>query len=553
MNKLYSILLLSMIFLPSYAQNIWNGGGDGFSWEDPGNWSKQQVPTIQDTVEFKKDVTVKGTASQAPKQIKLSNKANVNLELDLTVGSLNSDLHAINMSSKSKLTLGSNTKQYSINLSSTNSKNGINVGASSDSACVIVAQLAVVSFQGNSNAINLSNKNSSFLNFGRIEVDSTVKTGIKINGIGKNEGQIHINGVAGDGIVVSGEFTNERNATIHLNKPKDDGIDVLDDGKFFNIGAINGVGDDNASSGKNLISVGTVDTSGFFVNMTSGVLKVDGGISPMARAVSIAEEGRFLNLGLIEATGGNTGSTIYSKNKFENAHRAIIYLNNGRISVNRGSLVNDGLISKIGSGVGVYLADSFGMVVNNAFFQYDSSGVFANGNGIVVDDGLSLNKTNRAKVNVQNACRVKTTKAKFNWLLNNDVYAMTDDEGYINFASKSLVADSVVLTCDFAQISLKAENICQDALIPSNSQDFNSERVAIFPTLVHQDEAIRVVLDDDFDGPLSVEVLDLTGQILLQSIIRNGETVAFSGALGAKLIKVKANGFIFTKKCVLTK
>src|SRR5262245_27425376 len=50
------------------AQIAWDGGGDGFSWNDPANWSENQLPGAGDdvTVNVAGDLTVRVNGTPAP-------------------------------------------------------------------------------------------------------------------------------------------------------------------------------------------------------------------------------------------------------------------------------------------------------------------------------------------------------------------------------------------------------------------------------------------------------------------------------------------------------
>ncbi|MGR3810770.1 hypothetical protein [Jiulongibacter sp. NS-SX5] len=52
MNKYYFFFLAMLFCLPSYCQQtvIWDGGGDGVSWEDKLNWDTDEVPTANSEV-----------------------------------------------------------------------------------------------------------------------------------------------------------------------------------------------------------------------------------------------------------------------------------------------------------------------------------------------------------------------------------------------------------------------------------------------------------------------------------------------------------------------
>lgn len=550
MIKYFTLITFTLLTTLSHAQILWDGGGDGTSWNDPANWDGDVIPGATDVADLPLDAVITGTVTTPPLQVKVTGRSNVTLNLDLPVGNANSDQHAFTIGSACTVVFGSDVAAYTFDFNTASNKNGLANFASGDSAVVRVAAMATMNLVGHSNAINFVAEHTTFRNDGTLNFDASVKNGIKSSCQFENNGSLTFAEVSSDGIIVQGgQFSNLMDGMISLQKVGDDGVDVINAGVFINEGSIEGVLADGASSGKNGISVGTADTLGQFFNMETGIITLDGGISDAARSIAINEEGSFTNSGSIIVTGGNIGTSFYSRNEVINAKNGVIHFDNGRLNINEGSFLNKGLITKSGSGPGVFSGDSLNVLINEAFFRYDSSGVFAGGMGKVTDDGLKLTKALRAVIDANGNCNIDVAQTGYDWFIGNDLYASSDETGSLTFSSMSLEADSVVLKTTIADVNIKVINVCNDAVISVAVEDIvnSSNYLKLVPNLINQDQMLNIsILEVDFN-PNMVSIFSQNGQEVLRQIINGDRTISLDvSTLNQGLFVIRATDGITT-------
>ncbi len=552
-NKMRVITISIILFscLSVSAQVKWTGAGDGSSWGDAANWDTNRVPASTDTAQFSKNATVLSGSNINIAALKIQSRAKVRLAVDLSIHSENANDHCITMGVGTQLELGAENTPNSISLTGLTGKNCINNNSSADSAVLIINKGASVNFAGSTNGIALSGPHSTLTNYGTINIANSVKTGIRMSGKADNHGNINTINVATDGIFVAkGTFKNHQSGKINLSKSSDDGIEIVDRGTFENWGNLDIILSDSATTIKNGIAIGTKDSLGTFVNYSD--TKINGGTSIEGRSIFVYERGTLINLGHIQAQGGNPSATIYSRWEVENGKNAKITLNNGRINVNKGNLINRGLIHKIGGESGISSADSTSFVINEAFYRYDSSFVFATGNATIINKGIRLNAMNRGKVEADAKCEAFITKAAYEWSLGNDVYGTTNADGILTFAPQSLPSDSIILKTAFEDISVRVLNICADAILSSvNDEAFNAS-VWIYPTLINSGGEVRLVSTTASLDNTKMTVTDMMGRTISSMPLSTDYNVILAPTQpGTYFITVSQNQKITTKKLVV--
>ncbi len=334
---------------------------------------------------------------------------------------------------------------------------------------------------------------------------------------------IKIGAVLTDAIVVdSGSVRNNTSGIINITRPVDDGIEVLGKATFVNEGLIDATLVEGASTSRNAIAVGSIDNPGNFINETGGIIKMNGGTSVNARCMMVYEMGTANNKGKISTVGGNLGSSIYIRNNFVNDKNGILDLNDGRFNVNKGNFTNNGFILKKGGGSGVFSNDSLNVVINNAFFKYDSSQVFTSGRAILTDNGLKINNNGFARIDANKACTVDVGEVSYEWFLDRASYASSDATGLLKFADKSIIADSIVLTTSIPDVKLRIINICNNAVKTSGVNDkfLGKEDCKVYFT--SPSKMVIEILNEKFN-PNTVQIFSLDGRLLNQIAIDEKE------------------------------
>lgn len=524
------------------AQSVWDGGGDGTSWNDALNWDNDMLPTSDSIVEFNNDVVVTGTADLGPARITVKGQSTVTLDLDINIGNGMLDEHAIVVSSASSLIFGAGTaRNFVLNPSST--KQGIAVFGGSDSVLVHITTEAIVQIPQALNGINMANTTSSFINDGTILIESEVKNGIKTSCNFTNNGSITMVNPITDGIVVgAGSFTNSANSNIIITKPADDCIDLSGESMFINMGMLSLVAQDSAGSGNNALSIGTDMIEATFLN--EGSLDVDGGDKDNGRAVAVLEMGSFTNHGTATFTGGGANNRLHNKGISENGLNAVLDLQDGRININAGSLTNNGLIKTTYDGAGIF---NSGTAVNNAFFDYANSNNFASGsNGTTEDNGISLNN-NTQIINGGGSCMLDIAEATYEYFEGANSLGTTDETGALTLGTEVLSADSVAVTTTIPGVELIIKNVCTEAVITSSVFDLGNEVLAmkVYPSLVEEGQMMTIDLSAFPAKNIRLQIYNLSGQLVGEEMTFGAEEISISidnFALGLHFLKMKIEG-----------
>ena len=187
-------LILSLLLFSSqivHAQ-LWDGGGDGTSWNDPLNWDGDLEPVLGAFVDINTSVTLtlsgSGTAA-APAQLKVRGATTVvNLGFDLDVGDPVSTDPAVVVNSGSTLNILPGTTLL-LDPSTTENAVQLNAGAS-----FIVQSGATLMVLKANRGINIAGSLATFTNGGLVSLNNCANHAIYLQpqtGV-LNSGQINI-------------------------------------------------------------------------------------------------------------------------------------------------------------------------------------------------------------------------------------------------------------------------------------------------------------------------------------------------------------------------
>lgn len=529
MLKQFLLICCLCGILPLSAQYVWDGGGDGTSWNDAANWDRDEVPATDSLVSFSVDVTVTGTAANNPVGIRIGNKANVVLDLDLTVGNGIAVEHGFTFGDSCTLTLGAAGAARQFTINPEGSRHGMAIFGGSEMVTIVVAEGTNLEMRSGTSGINLANANSTVTNNGSIGFTDGVRDGVRLAGTLINNGTLTGGALGRDlfNVKDGGRLNNTATGTIISDQPGDDGIDLLTGASFLNDGALMLTAKDNASSGNNALVVGDANSAASFVNNGTNVI-IDGGGGDgelAGRALAVDTLGTFTNNGVITIRGGAESSRLHVKGTATNGLNAIIDLTDGRFNVaTDGNFVNNGLVKTTRDGSGGFVS---GTAVNNAFFDYSTSNQFAAGSmGTIVDRGFSLNN-NDVRVNAMRSCTIDLVNAPYEWFLDGESYATASDTGAFTFTERSLPADSVVLTTTIPGVEVKVINICQESVQTSGilSPVVRAEHLRVYPNPVSRGGKITLDLSALRVAPVSFRITSVFGNILGEFEVMGGANV----------------------------
>lgn len=533
---IFTLLLAVAAITPVGAQIIlWEGAGDGTSWDDGANWSTGSVPTATDTAEIAVDATITGSLTEAPKRIKTGSGSTIKFQLDMNLDNVDGGDHALILGPKCTVEFGAEGTPYTFNFNTADNKHGLLANNSGDSSSIIIMADATLNFNQHNHAINVVAANTSVHNRGTINVSSAAKNGIQLGGQFTNSGQITITETNTDGIILlGGTFLNTEEGMITISKCGDDGIEITNMGSMTNEGMIMSTIKDDGSSANNAIAAGTAEEAGSFVNGFNGELVLEAGPSENARAVYVFEMGEFTNAGSINTSGGNAGSQIYSRNSFVNDTNGYILLSEGRINANMGTLVNNGFIESTREGSGIFTTAE-ATITNNAFFKYNNAGVFGIGEGTIIDNGSQLNNIYRWKIDAGGSCTVDIAEVAYDWTIGGDDYASSADDGTFTFLPNSVVADSVVLKTSLPEVNIKVVNICQEAVMSVSTDDeLLDQEVKVYPTILTAGEVVAVELETL--GEAVLMMYDMQGRIVHQQKVQGNTSLATDFLKGGQYV-----------------
>jgi hypothetical protein len=524
---------------------IWDGTGDGTSWNDALNWDSDVLPKDGAFIEINKSAIITGTSNIRIANLKIGGKSTVVLDLDLTIGDGIIDQNAINIGNKCNVKFGQGSKDVVITIQPGLNKNGINVGMTADSCGIVLKEKSKLSFLSGSNAINLVNGNATFISEGNIDIQAGVKTGIKSNGSLTNEvkGSININQCGLDALSIQGgKLLN--NGNINVKNASDDAIEINNAEVINNNNVIITMKNDASFSNGGIV----VDSVAAFTNTGNGSLIIIGGPSTSARGISIGEFGSADNKGYIEIEGGNTGGAIFSQGLLLNSKGAMINLKDGRINISSGSFDNTGYIKSGFTGAGV-IADTLSTVSNFAFYNYANSNLFANGKGTVVDTGLNVKRP----INAKKLCSIDLGEVSYPWQLANGTSLGNSDQfGMLTFADKSLLVDSAEIQTIYVDFTLKVNRICDAALKTSIIDEKIFSAINVYPTAIRNGEFVNVN-NLEYNKSVVATLMNMDGKKIWTSTVKNASQFSkeVNSTPGMILLKLEIDNQIKTFKIII--
>ena len=468
------LLLLTVLICSSLSAQIWDGGGDGTSWDDANNWSTDEIPAQGAAVTFPDSVTanITGSAPNSLRRIIFDTLTTVTLDLDLDFEIAGNAVHIITLSKDANVTLGGTSDMRTFNFVTGIDRNAILLN--SDGAELTVTEQATLNIDTCQNAVRMNKVDASFINNGTLNLTDYIEHGINVvKGTFTNNGTIGIGrgtvdgDPTSDGINIGTDaiFDNNAEGTITVNTPLDDGIEIL--GVFNNAGTISTVSNADATANNSGFVIGSTNSEGIINNLAGGIISVDGGTGETSRAFSIQASGILNNGGAINVSGGNLGQALFNLGTLTNESCGHIDLIESRIlNNNAGMLTNNGLVTSSYVGAGVNNAAVDGSVINNAFYGYtNSNSDFAGGNEESTDNGQ---KTGTGiEVDAAGSCMIADIgiDVPYTWftdLSGTAVEAGTNDADGLLTLNENIFAESgtqTLYTCYGEAVQLNVQNV----------------------------------------------------------------------------------------------
>ena len=530
------LLLLTIFTCNSLSAQNWDGGGDGTSWDDALNWSNDTIPLEGAAVIFPKDVVanVTGSAPNTIDQIIFDTSAMVTLDLDLDLGFETTLLHNIVLRFNANVTIGGTTDMRTFNFVSTANRNSLLLN--SEGGMVTVTEQATLNMNTGRTGIRINKATAAFINNGTLNLVNYYEHGIfLIRGTITNNGTISIGTgtvdeePTSDGINVSeeGVFNNNSEGSIAIDKPLDDGLEIL--GIFNNAGTVSTVSKDDAVAANHGLLIGSADEAGVVNNIAGAIINTDGGIGESSRAISIAAAGFLNNAGNINVSGGNLGQALYNLGALTNEICGQINFIESRIlNINAGMIVNNGLITSTRTGSGINNTATDGSVLNNAFYSYTNpNSDFTTGNVEGTDNGLRI-ISDSIILDATNTCTVADIgiDVPYTWYtdLEGTIEAGTNNEnGLLTFNDDAFAISGTqtLYTCYGENVQLIVENVLGDCAVLV-SVDF-IELTDVFTLMPNPAQAYTQLNfgDEYISTKKTIEVYNAIGQ-LVQTAISNG-------------------------------
>ncbi|MEL6833054.1 MAG: T9SS type A sorting domain-containing protein [Bacteroidota bacterium] len=522
-------LLLSLFFFSSqlvYAQ-LWDGGGDGTSWNDPLNWDGDVEPALGADVDFNTSVTLtlsgSGTAASPSQLLVRGMSTVVNLNFDLDVGNPASTDPAVvinnggmlNVLAGRTLIVDHSATENAVQLNASASlivqeeailmvlqaNRGINVGGALSS----FANGGTVSLNGCSNHAIFLQPNTGLLNSGLIEITSPGRNGVYNQGGFVNlggtinittpaqrgiqnvqaaapdittfsntgSGTILITSPGDDGIRSQATFLNDTDAKITVQDAMDDGIELIGD-VFTNNGTININCRAGAIASGPGLAVGTSSVAATFINTSNNSLNINAGGSTSARSIFVYGMGTLQNTGTISSSGGSPTLNVFIQGVFSNAVGGTINMNGVRIT-NAGDFTNDGLINSTYTGGPGVLTNSFGTSLNRAFYDYQSISNFSNGAGSITNEGTDLSDVAQYTIDFAGTCAaVMQVTAIYEWISGANTVGSNDGSGNITALPGTIDGSLSMSPSVFPGIIFNVINVCA-ASLPIDLLSFTAE------------------------------------------------------------------------------
>lgn len=530
-SKHFFLIIISLLCTSQIAQaQIWDGGGDGTSWDDPLNWDGDAVPGTGAFVDFNSSatLTLSGTGTvMAPAQLLVRGATTtVNLDFDLDIGDATSTDPAVLINSGAILTLMAGNTLI-LDPPTTETAVQMNLGASlivQETANILVLKafrginlnqrLATVTNDGIISISNCQNhavflrEETGFLNSGSLIIQSPARNGIyNLGGFVNLDGVMEINSPANrgiqcvtaalpnlstfvntgsgtilitspgdDGIRSETAFLNDTDATITVVEATDDGIELIGGEVFTNNGTINISCRAGALASGPGLAVGTNTVAATFINTSNNSLNINAGTSSNGRSIFVYDMGTIQNTGTIDASGGSATLNIFNRGTLANGIGGTINLNDRRLT-NGGILTNDGLItSSFPTGPGVF-TNSTGNSTNTAFYRYLGISAFSSGTlGTISDSGMDLQDPAQTTIDFGGTCDgVIPITAIYDWINSGNAVGTNNPTGNITANPASIDFLNLTISPDLLPaVILDILNVCAAAL-PVELLSFTAE------------------------------------------------------------------------------
>ncbi len=479
---LRNLLLLLIIFTcTSLSAQIWDGNGDGTSWDDAENWVTDTIPAEGASIVFPDGITanVTGTSANSIRRIVFDTLSTVTLDLDLNFAITGNPVHNVILNKDANVTFGGTADMHTFNLDPGSERNAFLLNG--EGISLTITEQATMNIDSCQNAMRLSKDDGILLNNGTINISNYVVHGISlVKGTIINNGTISIGtGVAvdedatSDGInIADGVFNNNTGGTITVTQALDDGLEIL--GIFNNAGIISTVSNDEATTNNSGIAVGSIDTEGILNNLIDGIINTDGGIGDSNRPFTVQALGSLNNAGNINVSGGNLGQALFNSGTLTNDVCAHIDMIGTRIlNSNAGMLTNNGLVTSTWTAAGVNHGATEGFALNNAFYGYTNvNSAFAGGNEEHTDNGQ---KTGMGiEVDAANSCTIADIGIDVAYTWYTDVTGTTeagtnDANGLLTLNDDIFEEDGTqtLYTCFGEEVQLIVQNVSGDCTLTS--------------------------------------------------------------------------------------
>lgn len=514
------VLLVFSSFHYILAQSVWDGGGDGTSWNDPLNWNTDVAPALGAEVVFNRSATVilsgTGTALPPAKLTITGPTTRVDFDMDLDIGDPVSTTPALvvtnggilNLKPERTLILDPPVTENAVQM---NLAAGLNIEAGATLLVLkanrginIAQRTALLDNKGLISLFNCNNhaiflaEETGLVNYGEISITAPLRNGIyNVGSIVNLSGNITINSPLNRGIqhipgtIIPSSFTNTGTGTITISSPGDDGIrssaaflndtlatitvtQAIDDGieligdVFTNHGTINLTCRDAAITSGPGLAVGTNSVAATFINTSNNSLNVFAGSGGSGVSIYVYGMGVLSNSGTIDVSGGSPTLNIFNRGSLTNQMGGTIKLDDSRLTNNQGTFINNGLLmSGYGmTGAGVATTNG-GTSTNNAFYDYGQVRNFSTvGAGATVNDfGADLQNTADITIDFGGDCEgTVPTNIMYIWTSEGNLVDTNDVMGTIVAMPGSIGPSLKISPTVFPTVELMVMNICAAAL-----------------------------------------------------------------------------------------
>ena len=480
-------LLLLAIFGFSQATVTWTGGGTNNNWNNVDNWDSSAEPAAGDLVVVNTtaaNVTINGTQTNIPAQIKVTGANALTLDLDLTVGNGTDDQHGLQINDMAQINIGTNAgTPRTVTVQAPSTKDGVRFNSNMTNADKTKlniragSTLNITSARDGISSSGTTNEATAITNDGTLNISGTTNSGINMaETLFNNNGILTISNFGGDGIRIG----------------KSDGTSVV-------AGKINNNG-----------------TTTITVPAGAGV-----GIRAI-EAYAGTTNGKFFNFNVLTVNEGGNGTQTLGLlgGELNNEPNATFNIGDGRVRIeDNGKFINEGLFLKTTDNAsGVFVAATGGTASNRAFFKYGSTAnsLFSNSGGNA--NGVNLNEIQDADAMMS----IDLNNVSYSYSHDGSAYGTSDASGVLNFPIGGLTTfPNSTLTIDaFPGFSLMITNAGEDAylgglFLPIDLVSFKAklqdETVMLFWQTASELNNDYMVVEHSMDGQRFKEVGKVIG------------------------------------------